>query len=447
MIKKTFKKGGVHPPDMKYLSKSAAIDRVDAPSPVAIPVSQHIGAPAKAVVSVGDSVKKGQVIAEAGGFVSVPIHASVSGKVIAIENRPTVIGKICSHIVIESDGKNEWMEGCNVRRSWMAMSPDDIRAAIRDAGVVGMGGATFPTHVKLSPPKDKAIDTVILNGAECEPYLTCDYRVMMERPDDVVEGLKIIMRTLGVKNGMIGVEANKPDAYAKLREVSMRDDEIDVFILEVKYPQGAEKQLIDALLGRMVPPGKLPLDVGVVVQNVGTACAVRDAVAMSMPLIERVVTITGDAIENPANLLVPIGMSVADILCRQGVDENTKKLILGGPMMGISVPSADYPVIKGTSGILALKKIPDFMPGPCIRCGKCVSVCPLRGMTAELVSAIEAGQVERYAELHVLDCVECGSCAFVCPSHRTIVHHVKKAKAEYAAWKAANKEDKQNNKG
>ncbi len=436
---KTFRTGGVHPPEMKQLSEKMALERVEAPELVVLPVSQHIGAPAKTIVAVGDVVAKGQVIAEANGFVSVPVHASVSGKVKAIEQRTTPLGKVCDHIIIENDGEDRLAEGVGEARDVTNVSPKQIKAIVRDAGIVGMGGAAFPTHVKLSPPDDRPIDLVLLNGVECEPYLTCDHRLMLERAGDVVAGLRLIMKALGVERAIIGIEANKPDAYEAMVAATKDDAGISVSLLTVKYPQGAEKQLIDALAGREVPPGRLPLDVGVVVHNVATAHAIFEAVSKSMPLIARPVTVTGEGIERPANLIVPLGTSIRDLLVRQGVSPKTKKLILGGPMMGIAVPDPDIPVVKGTSGVLALTKIPRYLPGPCLRCGKCIEVCPLRGMAAEMVAAIEAGEVEKYEHLHVLDCMECGTCTFACPSQRPIVHYVKRAKAELAAWKAEQK--------
>lgn len=443
---KTFKRGGVHPDEMKRLSEEKSLERIETPARVVLPVIQHIGAPAKAIVKKGDKVAKGSLIAEANGYVSSPVHSSVSGNVVDVEERTTAQGMVCDHIIIESEGEQEWAKGLNQKREWKDMGADRIRAAIRDAGIVGLGGAAFPTHVKLSPPEDRPIDTLIINGIECEPYLTCDYRMMMERAKGMAEGIRIVAKVLGVKETIIGVEANKKDAFEKMRDTTWADDEIRTEMLEVKYPQGAEKQLIDALAGREVPPGRLPLDVGVVVQNVSTCFAIYEAVCEGRPLVERAVTITGDGVKNPANLIVPIGTPISDLLERQGFNKETKKVVLGGPMMGLAVPALDLPVVKGTSGILALVKIPNFMPGPCIRCGRCIDVCPLRGMAAEMVEAIEANEVEKYEHLHVLDCMECGTCTFACPARRPIVHHVKKAKAQYAAWKASQKKQAKDEK-
>ncbi len=422
---------------MKRLTEDKPLERIAAPARVILPVIQHIGAPAKTVVKKGDGVAKGSVIAEANGYVSSPVHASVSGTVAGVELRTTAQGMVCDHIIIESDGEERWAEGLLKHHEWRDMGADRIRAAIRDAGIVGLGGAAFPTHVKLSPPEGRPIDTLIINGIECEPFLTCDHRMMLERAKGMAEGIRIVAKVLGVERTIIGVEANKKDAFEKMRDTVWADEKIEAEILKVKYPQGAEKQLIDALTGREVPPGRLPLDVGVVVQNVSTCFAIYEAVVEGKPLVERAVTVTGDGVARPANLVVPLGTPIRSLLERQGLSEKTKKVVLGGPMMGLAIPALDLPVVKGTSGILALVKIPNFMPGPCIRCGRCIEVCPLRGMAAEMVEAIEANEVEKYEHLHVLDCMECGTCTFACPARRPIVHHVKKAKAQYAAWKAS----------
>jgi len=422
---------------MKRLTEDKPLERIATPARVVLPVVQHIGAPAKTVVKKGDKVNKGQVIAEQNGYVSSPVHASVSGTVAGVELRTTAQGIVCDHIIIDSDGEERWAEGLLKKSDWKSMGADRIKATIRDAGIVGLGGAAFPTHVKLSPPEGRPIDTLIINGIECEPYLTCDHRMMLERAKGMAEGIRIVAKVLGVERTIIGVEANKKDAFEKMRDTVWADEKIEAEILKVKYPQGAEKQLIDALTGREVPPGRLPLDVGVVVQNVSTCFAIYEAVAEGRPLVERAVTVTGDGVARPANLIVPLGTPIRSLLERQGLSEKTKKVVLGGPMMGLAIPALDLPVVKGTSGILALVKIPNFMPGPCIRCGRCIEVCPLRGMAAEMVEAIEANEVEKYEHLHVLDCMECGTCTFACPARRPIVHHVKKAKAQYAAWKAS----------
>jgi electron transport complex protein RnfC len=262
---------------------------------------------------------------------------------------------------------------------------------------------------------------------------------MIEQARGIAEGIRIVLKILGVSKVIVGVEANKKDAFEKMRNTVWQDDRIRLELLEVKYPQGAEKQLIQALTGREVPTGKLPLDVGIVVHNVGTVFAIHEAVALAKPLVERIITVTGDGVGKPANLLVSLGTSIREVLSRQALDRKVRKVVLGGPMMGVAVPALDLPVVKGTSGILALTKIPNFMPGPCIRCGRCIEVCPLRGRAAEMVAAIEAGEVERYEHLHVLDCMECGTCTFACPAHRPIVHHIKRAKAEYHAWKQQKK--------
>lgn len=433
---KTFEKGGVHPPDMKALSADAKIEEIEAPARVVLPVSMHIGSPAKAVVKPGDRVLKGQVVAEATGFVSTPVHASVSGTVKAIERRTTSLGRACDHIIIENDGKDEWVEGLHRERDWKIMNKDDLLDVIRESGLVGMGGAAFPTHVKLMPPQDKPIDTLVINGVECEPYLTIDSRMMLERQQQISDGIRILKTILGVKRVVVGIEANKKEAYASMRAALRSDEDVRIVLLEVKYPQGAEKQLIDVVVGRKVPSGKLPLDVGAVVQNVTTAYAVYEAVARRTPLISRPLTVTGEGIERPANLVVPIGTPIGELTERQGLKEGTRKIILGGPMMGVAVYDPELPVVKGTSGILALTRVMDTYPGPCIRCGKCVSHCPMMLIPTEIRAAAEHGEAERYEHLHVLDCMECGSCAFKCPARIPLVHYVKVAKAELAAWKA-----------
>jgi electron transport complex protein RnfC len=425
-------KGGIHPPDKKILAAGSSIVVSKLPKIVIIPFSQHIGAPCKPIVSIGQEVKKGEIIGEPAGFVSSPVHSSVSGKVVAIGEFPNAMGRMVNSVVIENDGKEEWTS-LKDNPDYMNLSPEELKEKVKAAGIVGMGGAAFPTVVKLSPPKEKAIDAVLINGAECEPYLTADYRLMIEKPKEVVEGLKILMKILGVKKGYIGIENNKPDAVAKMKETAAGESDIEVLALEVKYPQGAEKMLIKAILGREVPPRALPMDVGVVVQNVGTALAIYEAARFGKPLIERVVTVTGEGITEPRNLMVRIGTKVADLIeeCG-GIKGGAGKVISGGPMMGFALSSLDVAVTKGTSGILVIPEedishAAEF--GPCIRCSRCIDACPMGLMPSMLSVLAERGHYEDAKEYNLFDCFECGSCAYVCPSKRPIVQLVRLAKS------------------
>jgi len=425
-------KGGIHPSDKKELAANSPITSAKAPKIIIIPLSQHIGAPCNAVVTIGQEVKKGQVVGEPSAFVSSPVHSSVSGKVIAIGEFPNAMGRMVNSVVIENDGKEEWTT-LKDNPDYMSLSPEELKEKVKAAGIVGMGGAAFPTSVKLSPPKEKKIDAVLINGAECEPYLTADYRLMVEKPKEVVEGLRILMKILGVQKGYIGIEDNKPEAIAKMKEAASGDPAISVFTCEVKYPQGAEKMLIKAVLGREVPPRALPMDVGVVVQNVGTALSIFDAARYGKPLIERVVTVTGEGINQPKNLMVKVGTKVGDLIeeCG-GFSKGVGKVISGGPMMGFALSSLDVAVTKGTSGILVMPEEivahgEDF--GPCIRCSRCIDICPMGLMPSMLSVLSEKGFYEEAKEYNLFDCFECGSCAFVCPSKRPIVQLVRLAKS------------------
>jgi electron transport complex protein RnfC len=425
-------KGGIHPPDKKTLAANNPITEAKSPKIIVVPLSQHAGAPCKPVVTIGQEVKKGEMIGEPGGFVSAPVHSSVSGKVIAISEFPNAMGRMVNSIVIENDLKEEWA-ALKDAPDYMNLPVEELKEKIKAAGIVGLGGAAFPTAVKLSPPKEKPIDVVIINGAECEPYLTADYRLMIEKPKEIIEGLKILMKVLGVTKGYIGIENNKPDAVSKMNEAAKGEAGIEVMALEVKYPQGAEKMLIKAVAGREVPARGLPMDVGAVVQNVGTALAVYEAARYGKPLIERVVTVTGEGIKEPKNLMARVGTKISELIDEcGGFKDDVAKVVAGGPMMGFALSSLDVPVTKGTSGVLVLPEegvvhAEDY--GPCIRCGRCIDICAMGLMPSMLSILSEKGMYEEAKEYNLFDCFECGSCAFVCPSKRPIVQLVRLAKS------------------
>ncbi|AGX41573.1 electron transport complex subunit RsxC [Clostridium saccharobutylicum] len=433
--------GGIHPNDSKKYTFDKAIESPSLPDEVVIPVSQHIGAPCTPIVKVGDSVKKGQVIANSDAFMHSPIHASISGKVTKIADMPHASKGSCLSIVIKNDGLDEWIEGIPLNREWDKLNAEEIRNIIKDAGIVGMGGATFPTHIKLNPSKDKKIDVCIVNAAECEPYLTADYRMMLEYADRIVTGVKIIMKVLGVTKVFIGIEDNKMDAVKVMKD-AFKDTSVEVVPLPTKYPQGAEKMLIKVLTGREVPTGGLPMDVGVVVQNIGTTVAISDAVVNGIPLIQRITTVSGDAIKEPKNLLLRIGTSFKYAInyCG-GFSKDPEKIIMGGPMMGFAQSTLDVPVIKGVSGILALSSdvVNSGEESPCIRCGRCVKACPM-GLIPSMLSIL--GQRHKYKEAkenyNLFNCIECGSCVYSCPAKRNIVQYIKYSKAQNLAH-AANK--------
>ncbi len=437
MAVKTFAQG-IHPPYNKELTAEKKLEVLPLPERVVIPLAHHIGAPNQPLVEVGDEVKRGQKIGATDAFVSAPVHASISGRVVAVDPVLTLLGQESTAITIESDGRDEQAPDFKPEASWQDLSPERLREIIREAGIVGMGGAMFPTHVKVSVPEDKKIDTMILNGAECEPYLTVDYRLMLERTEEVVCGLKILMKVLEVEQGIIGIEDNKPEAISAMQEQISDEDQIQLEVLETKYPQGGEKLLIKALLDREVPMGGLPLDVGVVVNNTGTALAITRAVREGVPLIERGATVTGSIIAEPKNLLYRIGTPVKDLIdyCG-GFKGQAGKVILGGPMMGVAQPNLEIPTMKGTSGVLVLSEAEarPLEPGPCIRCSRCVDACPTHLMPTDLARFSEHREVDRLEDYNVLDCIECGSCSYICPAKIPLVEWIRLGKAEVMAQK------------
>ena len=411
---------GVHPEEHKEATVSMPLERMPFVDEYILPLSQHIGAPSKCSVAVGQKVARGEVLAQAGGFVSVPLHAPVAGTVKAIEKRPHPNGRLMESIILKTDPFNS--------QRWIAQSPgnpDDLYGpkmvtTIQNSGMVGLGGAAFPTHVKLSVPDGKRVQFVILNGCECEPFLTCDHRVMLEQTEPVVEGLRILMRQVGAKRGYIGIESNKPDAVERLRAACADDSNIEVIALHVKYPQGAEKMLVDAILKKEVPAGGLPLDLEIVVNNVATSASIADYFSKGIPLIERAVTITGSSVRKPKNLIIPTGTPVRQVLeyCETDFSQ-LRQVILGGPMMGMAQKNLDIPVTKGTSGILAFNQplSPVQEEQPCIRCGRCLTACPMFLNPSTLHFLVRNGRAEELKQHHMSDCFECGSCSFTCPSN------------------------------
>jgi electron transport complex protein RnfC len=425
-------KGGVHPNDSKALSAHKTIQDAPLLDTYKVIMHQNIGAPPELLVKKGDAVKKGSVLAKASGFVSVPLHAPTSGTIKAIDKVPGPTGISVPCIEIESDGEDQWDSPFEPISDWQHADPAVLKQRVWDAGIVGMGGAGFPSHVKLSPPEDKTIDMLLLNGAECEPYLTADHRLMLEEAENVVVGAVILARILGLETGIIGVEENKPDAIKALEVVAGKYN-IGVQSLPVNYPQGAEKQLIYAITGREVPVGKLPMDVGCVVQNVASAAAIAEAVVKGRPSIERIATVTGKPLVNPGNWRLRIGTPVSKVLeLAGGITEQPAKLLLGGPMMGIAQNSLDVTVMKNTSGILliAADEVSQYTSEPCIRCGRCVDCCPMQILPATISQAVENKRFDWAEKLNVMACIECGSCSYICPSHRPLNQHFKRAKVE-----------------
>ncbi|MCD4745555.1 MAG: electron transport complex subunit RsxC [Bacteroidales bacterium] len=429
---KTFKLGGVHPAENK-LSENIPIEVLPIPQKAYIHICQHLGAPAKILVKKGDEVKTGQLIAKGEAFISANIHSSVSGKVSKIDNIIDPSGYKRQAVVIDVKG-DEWEENIDKSpeiKKDITATQKEIIEKLKEMGIVGLGGATFPSHVKLMVPEGKKADVLIINGVECEPYLTSDHRLMMEKGEEILIGATILMKGLGVNKVLIGIEKNKPDAIRHLTKLAKNYENIEVHALKVKYPQGAEKQLIKALVNREVPSGKLPIEVGTVVNNAGTAFAVYEAVQKNKPLFERVVTVTGKSVKNPSNFLVRIGTQLSDLIEKAGgFPEDTGKIIGGGPMMGKALTSLEAPVIKGSSGILLIPKdkAKRVKIQNCIRCGKCITACPM-GLEPYLIAIVSEKEDFESAEKEgVMDCIECGSCQFTCPSGRPLLDYIRLGK-------------------
>ncbi|MGZ3332168.1 MAG: electron transport complex subunit RsxC [Gemmatimonadaceae bacterium] len=411
---------GVHPPEEKALTSHLPIRRMPYPDELVLPLRQHAGNPALVCVKAGDHVERGDKVGEADGFMSVPIHASAAGTVVDVGWWPHPDGSMAETVRIKVDRFAAQVARPRLVPHWEGLTTQEVVKAVQDAGVVGLGGAAFPTHVKLAPPKDHPVHTLIINGAECEPYLTSDHRTMVEYPDRVHFGIRVMMRAMGVLKCVIGVEMNKPDAIAALRRTVPDDLDVTILPLTVKYPQGAEKMLIHAVTGVEVPSGKLPVTVGVVVQNVGSVSAIAEVFETGLPLIERIVTVSGHGLRRPANLIVPVGTKLRDLLAHcDGVTPDAVEVIMGGPMMGQALSNLDAPVIKGTTGVVVLEKgeTREAAVYPCIHCGRCLEACPVFLNPSLLGDFARTQQYEQMVELHLADCMLCGSCAYVCPSN------------------------------
>ncbi len=432
---KTFKLGGVHPEENK-MAAHKAIEKLPIPKQAFIPVSQHLGAPANVLVKKGDQIKTGQIIAKGEAFISANIHSSVTGTVFKVDNVIDTSGYKRLAVIINVEEEEVWEDGIDTTETLVKecnLSAKEITEKLKANGIVGLGGATFPSHVKLMVPEGKKAEYLIINAVECEPYLTADHQLMLEKAEEMMVGITILMKGLDAKKALIGIENNKPDAIEHLSKVAQAYQDIEVHALKVQYPQGAEKQLIKALLNREVPSGKLPIEVGCVVNNVGTAYAVYEAVQKNKPLIERIVTVTGKSVKEPCNLLVRVGTPVTQLIEKAGgLPEDTGKVINGGPMMGKALNSLDVPVVKGTSGILIMneKEASRAKMHNCIRCAKCVGVCPMGLEPCQISNLSEFQEWEDAEKNNIMDCIECGSCAYICPAGRPLLDNLRVGKAQ-----------------
>lgn len=430
-------KGGLDLPHNKSFTEGKPITHISLPTEIVIPLSQHTGAPCEPVVKVGDKVKAGQKVGESDKFVSAPVHTSLSGRVKAIEKRPSITGQMVESIVIQVDKEQKDMELADTGVDLQKVTREEILAAVKEAGIVGMGGATFPVSVKLSPPPDKPVDTLLINGCECEPFLTCDHRMMLEKSEELLEGIKLLMKVLDVKKCFVCIEDNKEDAITALQEKN-EDSRITLVRMPTRYPQGSEKHLIKVVLDRTVPSGGLPFDVGALVQNVSTTVAIYEAVKYGKPLIERVVTVTGTNIGEPKNILTKIGTPLQHLIeeCG-GILKEPAKVVVGGPMTGKAQRTLDVPVVKGTTGVVVLPVTAkaETTYSDCVRCGKCVEHCPMFLYPNELGIYAEVEMYAAAEKWDAMDCIECGICACVCPSNRPLVMFIQRAKGAIQAMR------------